>query len=1089
MTCRHCGWRTQTPHERCLACGAPLPQVNDTPDVTFLGPPAAPHANAGEGEWRLRAAEETRLVAPAAADEESTTCGAAAPQETLRATRHNDMTPGTPDAGLAGGTASRATRPGDANDPPVDVDDALEEEATSLASTREGPGTPARGPGGTAGASGEGGPLGVGHSFGPRYHIIRLLGLGGMGAVYQAWDAELGVAVALKVVRPEVAAEPAAARDLERRFKRELLLARQVTHKNVVRIHDLGEIDGIKYITMPYVEGADLSTVLARDGKLPVARVLRIARTIVAGLLAAHEAGVVHRDLKPANIMIGGDDEALIMDFGIARSSGGPAETAPSHRPRPGQPAVLTQETMSGAIVGTVQYMAPEQARGEPVDHRADIYAFGLILYDMLVGKRRATHAQSAVAELQGRMQQPPPSVRSIEGAIPEPLDRLITRCIESDADKRFRATSELAAALDRLDDEGQLRPVPRRFTTRFVAGLALVALVLAGGAFYAAKRLAAPPKQPDPVTVVIADFENGTGESAFDHTLEPMLRRALEGAGFITAYDRGRLRSTFGVRPPDTFDEVAAREFAVRQGLGVVLSGSVSRRGAGYDVSLRSVETVSQRVVAAVSARASQRDQVLAVTTGLAAKIRQALGDEASESAQRFAMRSLSTTSLDVVAHYAAAMDAQSRGQSAEALASFRRAVQADPEFGLGFQGMAAISLNLGRRDDAERYINEALRHLDGMTERERMSVRGLYYTMSGDYRQCATEYTQLIRRYAADTVAYNQLATCLAKLRDMPAAVDAMRQAVRILPRHVTYRTNLALLLNYAGEFNDAEREALGIEEPDEVAVLALAFSHLGRGARGAAAEAYQRLAAVSGFGASFAASGLGDLAVYEGRFVEAVQRLRKGVTADLAAGNRDAAARKLTTMAYAHLSQRDARAAVAAADEALALGNALDIRFLAGRVLIEAGAEPKARSLAADLAAEIALEPQAYGKVLDGALARKAGDPRQAIKILAEASTMLDTWFAQFELGIAYLEAGGLLQADGAFERCLRRRGEVLSLFDEDITYGYFPIVYYYQGRVRESLKTAGFAEAYRAYLAIRGQSPDDPLVTEIRARLGE
>src|SRR5207249_5090465 len=148
------------------------------------------------------------------------------------------------------------------------------------------------------------GPLNVGQIFGTRYHIIKLLGVGGMGAVYQAWDNELAVAVAIKVIRPEVMADPTAAADIERRFKRELLLARQVTHKNVVRIHDLGEIDGIKYITMPYIQGQDLAALLKETGRLSISKALAIARQIAAGLQAAHEVGVVHRDLKPANIMI-----------------------------------------------------------------------------------------------------------------------------------------------------------------------------------------------------------------------------------------------------------------------------------------------------------------------------------------------------------------------------------------------------------------------------------------------------------------------------------------------------------------------------------------------------------------------------------------------------------------------------------------------------------------------------------------------------------------------------------------------------------------------------------------------------------------
>src|SRR6266540_6769368 len=249
------------------------------------------------------------------------------------------------------------------------------------------PGMPGTAPGEEPVATGgsDSGPLAIGQAFGSRYHIIRMLGIGGMGAVYQAWDAELGVAVAIKVIRPDVMADPTAAAEIERRFKRELLLARQVTHKNVVRIHDIGDINGIKYITMPYVEGADLASVVKKTGRLPTPKVLRIARAVASGLVAAHAAGVVHRDLKPANIMIDADDEAMIMDFGIARSTGAPVA---GHLPGANtivrnlsRAAANPQATLLGSVVGTLEYMAPEQAKGVHVDQRADVYAFGLILY------------------------------------------------------------------------------------------------------------------------------------------------------------------------------------------------------------------------------------------------------------------------------------------------------------------------------------------------------------------------------------------------------------------------------------------------------------------------------------------------------------------------------------------------------------------------------------------------------------------------------------------------------------------------------------------------------------------------------------
>jgi serine/threonine protein kinase/tetratricopeptide (TPR) repeat protein len=936
------------------------------------------------------------------------------------------------------------------------------------------------------------GPLEPGSAFGARYHIIRLLGIGGMGAVYQAWDAELGVSVAIKVIRPEVMADPGAAAEIERRFKRELLLARQVTHKNVVRIHDLGEIDGIKFITMPYVEGADLATIVRREGRLPVPRVMRIARAVVSGLVEAHKVGVVHRDLKPANIMIGADDEAMIMDFGIARSTG-----APVAGPVPGANTIVRNlnraaanhnATVLGAVVGTVEYMAPEQARGAHVDQRADVYAIGLILYDMLVGRPRAEHVGSAIAELQGRMQHAPPPVKSILPDVPEHVDRIITRCLEPDADKRFQTSAELAADLDRLDDEGIPIPEPRRFTPPMIAAAVAVVAVLVTGTWWFT-RTPPPPKKHDPVLVLIADFSNTTNDPTFDHTLEPVLRLALEGADFINAYDRNRIRSSFGVRPQEKLDETAARQLAVNQGLGVVLSGSIDRQGNGYEITVKAIQTVTGKVVAAAKNRASTKEQVLGVATKLATSVRKALGDETSDSAQLFAMRGVSATSLDVFRHYAAAIEAQSNGKYEEARQNYQQAVGLDPNFGLGYQGLAIMSRNLGKLDDANRYATEALKHLEGMTERERFAIRASYYMTTGDFHQCVKEYGELIAKFAADSVGHNNRALCLSQLRNMREAVDEMQQAVQILPKRVGRRANLALLRNYSGDFKTAEGEAKAFQETNDYAALAVAFAQLGQGLTLEATETYKRLGTMSTLGASWAASGIGDLGLYEGRFSDAVRTLEQGVASDLASKNADRAARKLTSMAYVHVQRGQKASAIAAADRALATSNAVPIRFLAARIFVEAGALAKARTIAAGLSSEVPVEPQAYGKIVEGELALKSGDPRQAIKILTDAGGILDTWIGHFDLGRAYVESRAYLQADSEFDRCIKRRGEALALLvDEEPTFGYFPIVYYYQGLVRDGLKSPRAAESYREYLKIRGKSTEDPLLPEVRKRAG-
>jgi tetratricopeptide (TPR) repeat protein/tRNA A-37 threonylcarbamoyl transferase component Bud32 len=950
----------------------------------------------------------------------------------------------------------------------------------------------------TAGAapppSGETGPLQAGQSFGPRYHIIRALGVGGMGAVYQAWDAELAETVAIKVIRPEVMANPEAAWDVEKRFKRELLLARQVTHKNVVRIHDLGEIDGIKYITMSYVEGTDLATLLKQEGALGVERALSITRSIVAGLQAAHVAGVVHRDLKPGNIMIrSADVEALIMDFGIARSTSAPA-TLPALTVR-ALPADLrdsatryTEATMAGSIVGTIQYMAPEQARGEEVDQRADIYAVGLILYDMLAGPHRSLHAESAFAELRSRMTQAPQAVQSIVPQVPDAVNRIVSRCLEPAAASRYQTTVELAAELDQLDARGVPLPRIRRLTPRLAAAAALLVAAMLGGTYVLTRRAVAPAVQPDPVAVVIADFDNRTRDPAFDRTLEPMLRRALEGAGFISAYDRNGIGRTLGVRPPDVLDEAAAREIALKQGLGVVLSGAIGPAGNGYEVSVRAIETVTGNVIANAQRRAAGKDQVLEAATNLMATVRNALGDDESESAQMFAMASLSATSLDVIGQYAAAQEASSSGRFEEARQRAMKAVALDPTFGTGYQLIAIASRNLGNTQDAVKYVNEALRYLDGMTERERYSTRGFYYRLTGDYQQCVKEYGELVSRYAADVVGRNQRALCLSQLRDMRGAMQEMQLVVDLLPNRVLFRDNLALYANYAGDFVKAEQEARAVGEPDAYATLALAFAQLGQGQVAEEAGTYQTLAALGALGASLSASGLADLAAFEGRYADAARGLLQGIATDVKAGSRDRAAAKLAALAHVRLLQGQPGQAIAAAEQALEYSQAVKIRFLAARAFVEAGAANRARALVDGLGSELQAEPRAYGKILAAEITLRDGDARGAIQLLTEANGLLDTWVGHFDLGRAYLEASAFAQADSEFDRCIRRRGEALSLFlDEEPSYAYLPAVYYYQGRVREGLKT-GFAEPYKAYLGIRGRSTEDRLLPEIRRRVG-
>ena len=931
------------------------------------------------------------------------------------------------------------------------------------------------------------GPLEVGQSFGPRYHIIRMLGVGGMGAVYQAWDAELGVAVAIKVIRPEIMEDPVMGEEVGRRFKRELLLARQVTHKNVVRIHDLGDIDGIKYITMSYVEGTDLSTILKRDGKQPVPSVLRIARAVISGLVAAHTAGVVHRDLKPANIMIGADGEALIMDFGIAHSTGDPAAPAAGAGLVPEnlrRAASQNAATTVGSIVGTVEYMAPEQARGLPIDQRADVYAFGLILYDILLGRRRASSGQSAVEELQRRMTSPPPPLQALDRDIPAPVAALVSRCVEPDTAKRFETSADVAAELATLDEDGKLIPVARRLTARMVALTALLLVSLVTAAIFFTRQAVAPAAAHDPLSVLIADFTNSTGDTAIDHTLEPMIKLALEEASFITAMDRTGLRP----RPPAVLDEQTAVKAAANLGFGIVLAGSIARNGSQFELTAKAVDNLSGKTLATARQRARTRDQVLAAATNLAVDVREALGDDTSDSNRRFAADTLSATSIEVIRNYASAMEAQADGRFQDALAGFRKALAGDADFGLAYAGMASSSRNLGLFQDAVKYAEEAARHVDRMTERERYRARGLKSMATGDYAQCLEEFTNLLKRYAADVVAHNNVAFCQTQQRKMTDAVASMQHARDILPKRALYRLNLALYLAYASDFAGAEMEAKATQDlGNTYGMLAAAFALLGQERTGDALTTYQQLIKVNPQAASSAVSGVADLAVYEGRFADAARLYEAGAKSDLEQKNPDRAAAKLAGLAYVELQRQRLPAARQAAAQAIAASQAIRPRLLAARTLVEAGDIAGAEAVVAQLAKEPQAEAQASAKVLRGSIAIKKGDYAAALAVLTEANIQLDTWMGQFELGRARLAAGQYTAADSSFDRCVTRSGELF--LDEEATYGLLPAVFYLQGQAREASKSVGYADLYRRYLRIRQKAGEDPVLKDVRHRAGQ
>jgi serine/threonine protein kinase/Flp pilus assembly protein TadD len=922
--------------------------------------------------------------------------------------------------------------------------------------------------------------------FAKRYEIVSILGKGGMGAVYKARDLELERVVALKVIRPELSGDP----EILQRFKQELILARQVTDRNIIRIFDLGEAGGTRFITMEYVEGQTLHQLLKQRGKLDAAEAVDIMEQVAAGLSAAHREGIIHRDLKPNNIMRDNNGRVVIMDFGLARTVGGEGMTR------------------TGAMLGTLEYMSPEQAHGKELKPSSDIFAAGLILYELLSGGT-PFRAESAIASLLMRTQQRAVPLIDIDKNIPGTLSNITAKCLEKDQANRYQSAEELDAALRAWQGKSAetkvssssvrsqmnlLRGLP--WPLLAVAGLLVVAIAAGTTWFISRKQQAAKAGPHAPVSVLVADFANHTGDPVLDNTLEPMLGLALEGASFINSYSRGDARKLAEKlpNPTDKLDEESARLVAVNQGVNAVITGDINLEGSRYDISAKALDAVTGKVLASADVKVSNKQDVISSLPKLAAPLRQALGDTTPPSVQ-FGQVSggFAAASLEAVHEDALGVDEQFAGKFQEAFDSFQKAAQLDPKFARAYTGMAAMALNLGRSKDAVKYMRLAMEHMDTMTDRERYRDRGLYYLTTGDSQNCVQEYTKLVTRYPADRVGQNNLANCYVQLRNAPKALEAARNAVAIVPKGVGQRLNLSFISSFAGDFAGSEKEAraaLAMNPKAAQGYLTLAEAQLGQGQLEGAAASYRQLGSFGPVAQSTAITGLADLAAYQGKYSDAEQILKQGAAADVAAKMSDNAARKYVALGNIEEIEGKHAAALSDLDKALTISQSTDIEFLAAMTYADAGEFVKAGKLASSLSSALSNESQAYGKIVDGLIALKRKDANQAVRQISAANSLLDTWIGHFDLGLAYFEAGAFPEADSQFDECMKRRGEAIELFDDNLpTYEYYPPVSYYEGLVREGMKSGGFVDFYKTYLSIRGESSEDPFAADAKRRMGQ
>jgi tetratricopeptide (TPR) repeat protein len=671
-------------------------------------------------------------------------------------------------------------------------------------------------------------------------------------------------------------------------------------------------------------------------------------------------------------------------------------------------------------------------------------------------------------------------------------VDEIVSRCVQPDPTARFQTTAELAAALKRLDAQGVPLPLPVQLlkSARFWTAAATTALAIVAATWLIADRPEAPA--PDPVAVLVADFSNTTGEPVFDGLMEQAVTVGIEGASFVTALPRASaVRVARLIKAGNRLDEPTARLVALREGIKVVLVGGIEKRGSGYALSVQGVDPSSRKVLFASTAAARDRDGVLRVGGTLAARVRAALGDTRAVDPKE----TLSTASLEAVSAYTRAQELSSAGKDQEAIDYFRKAASLDPGFGRAYGGLAMSATRLGRRDEAKKLWQEALKHLDVMSEREQYRLLGAYYSLvNRNFEAARDTYEKLVKQYPADGAGHNNLAVAYFHGLQFGKALNEGRLVRQIYPNSPLYRSNYALYAMYAGDFVLASTEAQKLVDDGLASYdtyLPLAVSAIADGKLDVARETYALMAKTDDAGASLAAGGLADLALSEGRAAEAVAILHAGIKADQEQQNPAGVSAKELALADALGMQGDLKGAVAAARRALAFDKETESQILpAVRWLIAANNLDEAAQLGAGLDQRLEAQARAYGRIVAAQVAMARGKRVDAVDAMREALKLADLWLVHFNLGQAYLAAGAPAEAFSEFETCLKRRGEGYAAFLDDVpTARAVAPVGYWMARAHQGMGLGPQALSdYRAFIAGRAQDSPEPLLKDARIRAG-
>jgi serine/threonine protein kinase/tetratricopeptide (TPR) repeat protein len=693
--------------------------------------------------------------------------------------------------------------------------------------------------------------LGKGELFAGRFELIEELGAGGMGIVYRAFDKEIGEEIALKVLHPDIALD----QKTVERFRNEIKLARKITHKNVCRMHELHQDGKQLFITMEYVPGQDLKEIIKETDALTTGRAISVAKQVAEGLAEAHDLGVIHRDFKPQNIMVNKEGNAKIMDFGIARSL---------------RTAGMTAE---GMIIGTPEYMAPEQVEGQEVDQRTDIYALGAILFEMVTG-RVPFEGDSPLSIAYKHKNEIPAPPRKLNTQVPEPLNSLILRCLDKEKENRYQNADDVLADLVRIE-EGlpiservilKARPTiriarekPTGLKRLFIPAIVVFALLIVGIGgwhFLLRKGPASAPVIENSIAVI--SFENQTGDPSndkFQKMIPNLLITALEDTDFfnyVTPWERlQELLEQTGKKEVDFIDANSGFEACLKGGIKAIVRGSLVKAGNTFMTDVKVLDVATKRLLKGANSRGEGQDSILLVQIDeLSKKIAEGMGvpQQQADSYQP-KIAEMMTKSTEAYDYYLKGVEEFDRVYHAEAKKSLEKAVALDPAFASPYLWLAWLdNINKDFKSMIEN-MEKAKAHSAKAPEKIRLYIEQQYV---------------------------------LRIEKDAEKAQRLLEELVEKYPRESRFRQSLAARYNAKGEVDKAITEYEKILELDptyELAVLYLAYTSGERGEDGRAVALLENYPARAR-GSANILSTLGSFYLKTGRLEEALAKYKEAL-----------------------------------------------------------------------------------------------------------------------------------------------------------------------------------------------------------------